>query len=74
MTEGGDNDPEHLDELLRHLVRQGMKRRKLTQYRLAKASGLSQKHLSQLLNGKTAGSIAVWDRLLKEVSGEEGEQ
>jgi transcriptional regulator with XRE-family HTH domain len=72
MTDG--EHPDDLDELLRELVREGLDRRKWTQFQLARTVGLSEKHLSQLLNGRTAGSVAVWDRLLKAVREEEEEE
>lgn len=78
MTDGERPDEpdeyDHLTDVLRDLVREGMTRHKLTQYRLAADTGLSAKHVSQLLNGKVDGSVDVWDRLLKAVrDGEEEE-
>ena len=50
-----------------------MTRRRWSQARLAQATGVSEKHVSQLLNGKTVGSVDVWDRLLKAVGDDEEE-
>jgi transcriptional regulator with XRE-family HTH domain len=63
--------PQNLNELLRELVRDGMAKRRWSQARLSEATNVSQKHLSQLLNGKTVGSVDVWDRLLKAVGDDE---
>lgn len=45
-------------------VDEGMRRKNWTQARLAAEAGITQKHISQLLNGKVNGSVGVWSRLL----------
>jgi len=39
----------------------------MTQSELAVAVGISDKHLSYLLTGRAAGSIRVWDKILREL-------
>lgn len=73
----GDIDqqqPENLSELLRGLVRERLVANDWSQNELARATGVSPKHLSQLLNGRAVGSIEVWNRLLTAVSDHDGEE
>ena len=45
-------------------VRTGMRARYWGQVMLARQVGISEKHLSQLLNGVVEGSLSMWQRLL----------
>lgn len=56
-----------LQALLSDLVRGGMARTKLNQRKLAAAAQISEKYLSEMLRGRSQGSIEVWDRLLRAV-------
>lgn len=66
-----DRQRQNLQALLSALVRRRLDILQWSQYRLSQETGVSQKHISQLLRGKTAGSVDVWDRLLKAVGGDE---
>jgi transcriptional regulator with XRE-family HTH domain len=59
---------DNLTDLLRRLVKEGTERHGWTQAQLAQQVGMSEKHLSRLMTGKTTGSLLAWDRLLKAVS------
>ena len=48
-------------------VRDGQRAGGWTQVELAEAVGVSQTHLSEILNGWRTGSIEVWDRLVEVV-------
>jgi transcriptional regulator with XRE-family HTH domain len=45
-------------------VDDGMHTRGWTQKQLAAKVGISEKHLSQMLNGRVMGTLVIWDRLL----------
>lgn len=42
----------------------GLAERDITQRQLASEAGISQKHLSEIMNGWQSGSLELWDRLL----------
>lgn len=50
--------------LIRNVVNQEMRHQGLTQTKLAQTINCSQKHLSQLLNGKSFGSITIWNDIV----------
>lgn len=45
-------------------VREGAAFYGMSQRALAEEVGISQKHLSQMLNGRAKGSLSLWSRLL----------
>ena len=45
-------------------VRAGLADRGWTQGHLAERADLSEKHLSQMMTGRSSGTVAAWDRLL----------
>lgn len=53
-----------LQEILVFQIKAAMKMRKVSQKRLAEQAGCSEKHLSNLLSGKSEGTLRVWDTLL----------
>jgi transcriptional regulator with XRE-family HTH domain len=53
-----------LQEQLTKAVRQGLIERGWSQAELARRAGISEKHLSQMLKGRTEGSLSMWDQLL----------
>lgn len=51
--------PDLLDAISYALVRSG-----LTQTQLARAAGLTEKHVSQMMTGRAVGSLAAWQSLM----------
>jgi transcriptional regulator with XRE-family HTH domain len=45
-------------------VKAGLADLDMSQAQLARETGMSEKHLSQLLNGHAVGSLLVWNNLL----------
>jgi DNA-binding transcriptional regulator LsrR (DeoR family) len=69
MTGMAHNEWKYNSELQRWLtarVRAGMLANDMTQTQLAERVGVSFKHLSEMLNGWSMGTVDVWDRLLWE--------
>lgn len=56
-----------MQEILAVELKRQMKESRVRQRDLALAVGISEKHLSQMLTGRTAGSLAMWDRLFGEL-------
>lgn len=54
-----------LQEILVFQIKAAMKMRKMSQKKLAEQAGCSERHLSNLLSGKTQGTLGLWDTLLK---------
>jgi DNA-binding XRE family transcriptional regulator len=50
-----------------NLIRQGLADANMTQSELAVAIGISDKHMAQLLVGNAAGSLRVWNAMLREL-------
>lgn len=40
----------------------------MTQSTLAARCGVSQKHVSEVLNGRAPASVAMWDRFIREAT------
>lgn len=55
-----------LQRELAQRVRDGLARNDMTQRDLAESADLSEKHVSQMLAGKS-GTLAAWDRLLDAI-------
>lgn len=54
-----------LDELISR-VRKNLMNTGMTQRELAERTGFTEKHISRVLGGYTAGGIRLWDTLLRE--------
>jgi ribosome-binding protein aMBF1 (putative translation factor) len=54
-----------LARMLADVVRNGIAERGWSQRDLAHAAGLSEKHVSQVLNGRASAAVDTWDRLLE---------
>lgn len=50
-----------------NLVRNGLNEANMTQSELAVAIGITDKHMSQLLSGNEAGSLRVWNAMLRQL-------
>jgi transcriptional regulator with XRE-family HTH domain len=59
----------NLQHLCADLVRGGLSRKHFSQQDLARTVGVSEKHLSEMLSGKAAGSMELWQRLLDALDG-----
>lgn len=53
------------------VVRQGMKETNQTQADLARAAGISVKHVNGVLNGKAKASIEMWQKLIDAANGKQ---
>lgn len=53
-----------LHSILAKAVKKSLVETEMTQKSLAAKVGISEKHLSLMLNGKATGSLEVWDSLL----------
>lgn len=53
-----------LQRRLAEWVDEGLNRTGWKQVQLASKAAMSEKHLSTILNGRAAGSLETWDRLL----------
>ena len=56
-----------LQQQLADAIRFALQKDGRTQRDLAKAAGISEKHLSQMLTGGAEGSFEVWQRLVYEL-------
>jgi len=59
--------PTKVQDVLAAELRRQMKEAHVRQRDLALAVGISEKHLSQMLTGRTQGSLAMWDKLFAEL-------
>lgn len=57
-----------LQEILVSEVRRRMEEMQVRQRDLATVVGISEKHLSFMLTGKSEGTLTMWDTLLKALS------
>ena len=74
LSESGESDSLEseqpalrLQAMMADLVRGGLYRKHWNQADLAMAAGISRKHLSCMLSGRSQGSLEVWERLLEVV-------
>lgn len=56
-----------LQSWLRHRVHDGMTAQGWLQVQLASYTGMTQKHISQMLTGRVDGSVIAWDNMLRAV-------
>jgi transcriptional regulator with XRE-family HTH domain len=54
-----------VQDVLAAEVRARMEELTIRQRDLAMVVGISEKHLSQMLTGRSQGSLAMWDKLLE---------
>jgi hypothetical protein len=65
MPDVGENHPTELQRRLAARVREGLAVTGQSQADLSRVTGIGEPHISLLLAGKRAGTLAAWDKLIR---------